>query len=127
MDPPMRPSFNPGWPVCAAFMLCAATDPPQPSAPPEGPEIVVVAPADHTCRVMLADRSLSTRELRENARQWAAEGVPVRVVRPAGADYHCMVQIAFKLGDYGVRLIQFIERHEGEGSGSQPTSDCLLR
>jgi hypothetical protein len=36
----------------------------------------------------------------------------VRVIRPAGAGYHCMAQIAFRLGKYGVRLIQFVERRQ---------------
>ena len=96
-----------------------ATAPPAPraeqrAAPPEpdsaeAMEIVVVARGPGACRVRLADRNLSERELAARAREWAKNGTPLRVVRPRGADYGCMAQIAWQLGKQGVRLFEFVE------------------
>jgi hypothetical protein len=61
---------------------------------------------------MLADRKLSDRELSARAQAWAFAGTPVRVVRPRGADYRCMAKIAWKLGERGVRLLEFVERSD---------------
>ena len=88
----------------------AQSTPVQAPAALEEAEIVVTGQRSGGCRVRLADRQLSTRELALNARRWAAEGRPVRVVRPRGADYHCLARIAWSLGDHGVRLIHFVDR-----------------
>ncbi|HYG30451.1 MAG TPA: hypothetical protein VD887_09570 [Allosphingosinicella sp.] len=87
----------------------------QPAAPPqaeEGPAIVVTGTRRGRCRVRLAARTLSDRELAAHAREWAALGRPVRVIRPAGADYRCLARIAFRLQDRGVRLIHFVDPPE---------------
>ena len=76
----------------------------------ETQEITVTANRKGRCEVRLQDRNLSSRQLAANARIWAANNVPVRVVRPAGASTACLAKIAFKLGDYGVRLIHFVDR-----------------
>lgn len=71
-------------------------------------EIVVTGTARGRCRVELANRALSRRELAANAEEWAALGTPVRVVAPAGADYKCLAKIAFRLNERGVRFIHFV-------------------
>ena len=96
-----------------AAMLAQAPPAAAPVAAPlaeEAQEIVVTGTRRSGCRVQLADRTLTTRQLAARAREWAAEGRPVRVVRPAGAGYDCMARIAFRLGDHGVRLISFVDR-----------------
>jgi hypothetical protein len=92
--------------MVTAFLLAAAQAPAPPAAEPE---IVVTAMRDGRCRVRLARRLLSDGELRANAREWAALGTPVRVVRPAGAGHMCLARIAFRLNDQGVRLIHFVD------------------
>jgi len=91
-----------------ALLQSAAAVPPE----VEGEEIVIVASRSGKCQVKLADRTLSSRQLAAHAGKWAAEGTPVRVIRPRGANYLCMARIAFRLGDHGVRLIQFVDRGE---------------
>ncbi len=90
--------------------------PPPPDADPDEPPaaegetvITVTASRRGGCRVRLADRTLTDRELRANAAIWAAAGTPLKVIRPAGADYGCMAKIAFRLGEYGVRLFHFAD------------------
>lgn len=78
--------------------------------PVEAPEIVVRA-VRQKCRVQLADRLLTNREFAAKARQWA-QGEVVRVVSPRGANYQCLAKIAFKLNDYGVTRIHFVDRPE---------------
>lgn len=92
----------------------ATPPPPQAAAEesPESQEIVITATRRGGCRVRLADRTLTERELVANARAWAANGTPLRVVRPARSDYHCLAKIAFQLGEHGVRLIQFVDRSD---------------
>jgi hypothetical protein len=75
----------------------------------EGQTITITATRRGGCRVRLADRTLTDRQLAANAKQWAANGTPLRVVRPAGADYHCMAKIAWRLGEHGVRLFHFVD------------------
>jgi hypothetical protein len=88
----------------------AAAQPPAAApAAEEGPAIVVTGTRRGRCRVRLAARDLSDRELSAHAREWAALGRPVRVIRPAGADYRCLARIAFRLQDQGVRLIHFVD------------------
>ena len=74
----------------------------------EADEIVVRA-VRGKCRVQLADRLLTNRELDARAEQWA-NGKAVRVIEPVGADYKCLAKITFRLGDKGVRLIEFVDR-----------------
>jgi Antibiotic biosynthesis monooxygenase len=78
----------------AETTVAAAGAPPEPLPetlpPPEEQEIVVVASRRGGCRVRLADRTLSDRELEANAKAWAASRTPLRVIKPAGADYGCM-------------------------------------
>jgi hypothetical protein len=99
--------------ISAGFLAFAVAQAVQ-AAPPaaEDEEIVVVATRPGECRVRLADRTLSNRQLAAHAARWAREGRPLRVVRPRGADYRCMARIAFRLNDFGVRLIHFVERGE---------------
>lgn len=75
----------------------------------EAQTIVVTATRLGGCRVRLADRTLTERELEANAKQWAADQTPLRVVRPAGADYHCLARIVWSLNKYGVTLFHFVE------------------
>jgi hypothetical protein len=95
------------------------------STPAENPEtaameegdaqtIVVTGTRVGGCRVRLADRTLTERQLEANARQWAANGTPLRVVRPARADYHCLARIVWSLSKYGVRLFHFVEPSEAQ-------------
>lgn len=76
---------------------------------PKEEEIVIVARRGGGCRVILADRTLTDRQLQTNARAWAASGTPLRVVRPAGADYRCLSKIAWQLGRHGVSLFHFVD------------------
>lgn len=86
---------------------------PQPQEPPlvdgEEPPIVVVARLDRSCRVRFADRTLTEAQLAQKAREWAASGTTLRLVRPAGADYRCMSKIVWHLGEYGMRKFEFVE------------------
>ena len=99
--------------MAAAALLAALIAQPQAAeAPPEPapePTIVVTATRRGRCRVRLAERSLSDRQLASHAREWAALGTPVTVIRPAGAGYRCMARIAFRLRDQGVRLTRFVD------------------
>ena len=90
-------------------LFAALASQPQPAVE-EPQEIVVTGTRLTGCRVQLADRTLSNRQLAARARQWAVQGKPVRVVHPAGAGYDCLARIAFRLNRYGVRLIQFVDR-----------------
>lgn len=92
----------------AAALQAAA---PPPEAPAEQGDEIVVTAVREKCRVMLADRILSDREFSQRAKLWA-QGRPVRVVSPAGANYKCLAKIAFRLQARGVRLIQFVDRPE---------------
>ncbi|MES2441262.1 MAG: hypothetical protein V4574_00400 [Pseudomonadota bacterium] len=80
-----------------------------PDAAADEAEIVVVARRRNVCEVRFADRMLSERELADRAKQWAAAGVPLRIVRPPGATYGCVAKITRHLGRYGVRLFQVVE------------------
>jgi len=97
--------------MIAAILLAAMPVPAQPAAE-EPQEITVTGTRRGRCRVQLADRTLSGRQLAAHAREWAARGRPVRVVRPAGAGYDCLTRIALRLGEHGVRLIHFVDRPE---------------
>lgn len=74
--------------------------------------IVVTGTRRGRCRVRLANRSLSNRKLASHAREWAALGTPVTVIRPPGAGYRCMARIAFRLRDHGVLLTHFVDAPE---------------
>lgn len=94
--------------IATAALLAAAL---QVAAPPhQAEEIVVTAIRGGGCRVTLADRTLTSRQLAANATRWAAAGNPVRVVRPTGAGYACLARIARNLNRYGVTLIEFVDR-----------------
>ncbi len=86
-----------------------AADPDEPPAVEGETVITVTASRRGGCRVRLADRTLTDRELKANAAIWAASGTPLKVIRPAGADYGCMAKIAFRLGEHGVRLFHFAD------------------
>jgi hypothetical protein len=101
--PPARGSEGPSVPSPPA------ADSDEPPAAEGETVITVTASRRGGCRVRLADRTLTDRELRANAAIWAASGTPLKVIRPAGADYGCMAKIAFRLGEYGVRLFHFAE------------------
>jgi len=72
------------------------------------PDDIVVRAVRHKCRIEIANRILSDPEFNARAKEWA-QGVPVRVIAPAQADYKCLAKIAFRLNDKGVRLIYFID------------------
>lgn len=95
------------------FPRAATREPPPVAARPDAAandaEILVVARPRHVCEVRFADRTLSERELAARARQWAAEGTPLRIVRPAGATYGCLVKITRHLGEYGVHFFQVVD------------------
>jgi hypothetical protein len=78
-------------------------------AAPDSAEIVVVAQVRNQCAVRFADHTLSESELAVRAKQWAAAGTPLRIVRPRGATYGCIARIARHLSEYGVHLIQVVE------------------
>ena len=90
-----------------AALLAAALLQAQPAE--QAPEIVVTGERRGPCRVRLADRSLSNRQLAAHAREWAALGRPVSVVRPAGASYRCLARIVLRLRSHGVRLVHFAD------------------
>lgn len=92
----------------------APPDPKETPAPPSTDpaaemEIVVVAQVSTKCRVRLADRTLSDQELAAKAREWNANKVALKVVRPRRADYRCMAKIARQLGEQGLRFFEFVE------------------
>ena len=60
----------------------------------------------------LADRTLTERQLEANAKKWAAEKTPLRVVRPRGADYNCLAKIVWSLSKHGVKLFHFVRPSE---------------
>jgi len=87
--------------------------PPVAAAKPDGDaneaEIVVVAQRKNVCAVRFADRTLGESELAERAKQWAAAGTALRIVRPPAATYGCVAKIARHLNEYGIHLIQVVE------------------
>lgn len=87
--------------------------PPVAAAKPDGDaneaEIVVVAQRKNVCEVRFADRALGESELAARARQWAAAGTALRIVRPRGATYGCVAKIARHLNEYGIHLLQVVE------------------
>lgn len=82
----------------------------KPEPAPNSAEIVVVAQRKNKCEVSFADRTLTEGELAERAKQWAASGTALRIVRPPAATYGCVAKIARHLGEYGIHLIQVVER-----------------
>ncbi|RYD85012.1 MAG: hypothetical protein EOP61_39375 [Sphingomonadales bacterium] len=80
--------------------------------PDEEPAIVVTAQPRGGCRVRLADRTLTNAQLAAKAKEWAASGTALKLVRPRGADYRCLARITWQLGQYGLRLFQFVDASE---------------
>ena len=87
-----------------AMMAAAAAA----AAPAAQPDEIVVRGTRWKCHVEFADHEMSDREFSRRAAEWA-KGTPVRVVAPQSADYECLARIASRLGDKGVRLIEFVE------------------
>ncbi|RYE04229.1 MAG: hypothetical protein EOP61_01415 [Sphingomonadales bacterium] len=96
----------------------APENPPSPGAKQAAPAtdsdvdeetVIVVVGRRGGCRVRLADRTLTEKELAAKAREWTAKGIALKLVRPRGADYRCMAKIAFQLGEQGLRLFEFVE------------------
>lgn len=91
----------------------APTREPAPATAPDGAaneaEIVVVGQRRNRCEVRLADRTLTETELTARAKQWAANGTALRIVRPPGATYGCLAKIVRHLGQYGVSLFQVVD------------------
>lgn len=85
-----------------AIMAAAA------SAASGQPDEIVVRGTRWKCHVEYADHAMSDREFDRRAAEWA-KGVPVRVVAPQSADYECLARIASRLGDKGVKLIEFVD------------------
>lgn len=92
--------------------------PPEPPAPAREPPVsvdaagetvTIVAQRRAGCRVRFADRTLNEAQLAAKAREWAAAGTRLRVIRPRGADYRCMAKITWQLGEQGLRLFEFVE------------------
>ena len=93
--------------IALAPLLLAAQAAAAEPAPAD--EIVVVA-SRGKCRVQLAGRMLSDRELASQTGGWV--GKPLRVVTPKGPSNKCLARIAFKLGERGVNLLEFVEAPE---------------
>ena len=91
-----------------AMMAAAASAPPAADARPDE---IVVRGTRWKCRIEYADHAMTDREFDRRAAEWA-KGVPVRVVAPQSADYECLARIASRLGDKGVRLIEFVDPRE---------------
>jgi hypothetical protein len=87
----------------------SATAVTKPDAAAHEAEIVVVATPRNRCEVRFADHMLTENELATRAKQWATAGTPLRIVRPRGATYGCLVKITRHLGEYGVHLFQVVE------------------
>jgi hypothetical protein len=110
-EPRQRPqSTSRQTPAASAEALSGAQD----AAPTTqaGEEIIVVGNPREGCRVRLADRTLTDRELEQKAQYWADNSIPLRVVRPRAADYGCLSKIVFALGKHGVRLFHFVSPRE---------------
>ncbi|MES2754117.1 MAG: hypothetical protein V4659_05585 [Pseudomonadota bacterium] len=86
--------------IFAAMLIAQA------AAPVEA-EVVVTA-RRRKCDISIANRTISDREFKKRAAEWAA-GIPVRVVAPRQADIRCLAKIAFRLADHGVTRIHFVE------------------
>lgn len=84
------------------------------------PDEIVVVAAKEKCDVRFADKTMSDAEFDRRAKDWAA-GVPVRVRAYSDADLKCLTKIAFKLGDRGVRMIEFVTPN---GKPMQPLSNA---
>lgn len=102
------PAFAPLPPPSAGKAEPPATDP----GAEDAETIVVTGTRVGGCRVRLADRTLTERQLAARAKEWAANGTPLRVIRPARADYHCLARIVWSLSKYGVTLFHFVEPSE---------------
>lgn len=90
--------------MLAIFAMLAATAA-QSSAQPDE---IVVSGTRWKCHIEYADHAMSDREFDRRAAEWA-KGVPVRIVAPQSADYECLARIASRLGDRGVKLIEFVD------------------
>ncbi|CAA9503777.1 MAG: hypothetical protein AVDCRST_MAG39-1528 [uncultured Sphingomonadaceae bacterium] len=90
--------------IALALLLAAQAVPALP--PTEGEELVVVARRGK-CRLQLAGRMLSDRELATQTGGWV--GKPLRVVAPRGVGDLCLAKIAMRLGDRGVNLVEFVD------------------
>lgn len=88
-------------------LLLIAAVPPAPITAAQPVEIVVTARRNR-CRVRIADRLLSDRELAAKAEEWS-KGTAVRIVAPERLGYKCLAKIASRLGARGVRLIEFVD------------------
>ena len=75
----------------------------------DAPEIVVSGMRRGRCRLRLAEETIGERRLARHAREWAALGTPVRVRRPAGANYRCLARLVLRLNEQGVRLVHFVD------------------
>ena len=102
------PAFAPLPPPSAGKAEPPATD----EGAADAETIVVTGTRVGGCRVRLADRTLTERQLAARAKEWAANGTPLRVIRPARADYHCLARIVWSLSKYGVTLFHFVEPSE---------------
>lgn len=91
-----------------ALLLIAAASPAA-AAPTSEPVEIVVRATRRKCRVQLADKVLSERQLAARAETWDPSQA-VRVVTPSGTGYKCLARIAFRLSDRGIRLVEFVER-----------------
>ncbi len=91
------------------FAAILALASPAPEAPvEEEPVEIVVRAVRGKCRVQVAERTLTLRQLSARAAEWG-QGRAVRVVSPRGHGYRCLARIAFRLSDHGVRLIHFVD------------------
>src|SRR3546814_19723518 len=93
-----EPCLTPSLPAAAGRWTAAtvprSTEGPESPAAEEGDEetIVVTASRRWGCRVRPAARTLPERQLAANAKQWAANKTPLRVIRPTGADSNSVPQ-----------------------------------
>jgi hypothetical protein len=128
VDPRARILFKPA-PIPERFAPAepqVPTEPPAKAGPEEEAVIVVTGRLRGGCRVRLADRTLTEKELAAKARAWAASGTALKVVRPRGADYRCMAKIAWQLGRHGLRLFEFVEASKA-GKAADPKREQQIR
>lgn len=113
---PPVPAIPPASGNSSTPAIPPSTEGPKSPAAEEGDEetIVVTASRRWGCRVRLADRTLTERQLEANAKKWAANKTPLRVIRPPGADYNCLAKIVWSLSKHGVKLFHFVRPSEAK-------------
>lgn len=89
--------------LIAAFTAAGAND--------QSPDEIVVTARPGKCVVEMARRPPSKDEHDRSEKHWPL-GTPVRIIKPQGADDHCLTKIMFELARKGVTHADFVERTE---------------